>query len=474
MPDARVDLSRYRLAFHIAPERGWLNDPNGLCQYRGLYHAFYQYNPLWPDADTKYWRHMVSKDLVHWHDEGTALVTDIPEDRTGVYSGSALIEPGVASDGGDLMCLYYTGNVIYPGGREAGYDYVHTGREANEILVTSEDGKTFSEKRVLLRNEDYPDVCSRHVRDPKVWEQGGSRYMLLGARNLDDEGFCLLYESSDGIEWDLRSQIRSHGQLGFMWECPNIVQIGARDYLAICPQGLESEELRWQNRFQAGYIPLAGSILDTVVVDEGAFVEWDHGYDFYAPQVFVDDNGRQILLGWMGSFGDTWTAAPHGLGWCHCLTVPRELTVGADGLLRQLPVGEIDALRKERVALEPEVSHAFAAHRLDIELSGIEGEGNLTLGGVLRMEHAGGKLTVSFFDDQVAAGRPSRSVPLDSLYDLRILVDTSAVEIYANGGSTVFSTRWFPTQDRLTVSHTFQAAEARAHLLEDAMAGAFA
>ena len=204
MPDARVDLSRYRLAFHIAPERGWLNDPNGLCQYRGLYHAFYQYNPLWPDADTKYWRHMVSKDLVHWHDEGTALVNDIPEDRTGVYSGSALIEPGAASDGGDLMCLYYTGNVIYPGGLEAGYDYVHTGREANEILVTSEDGKTCSEKRVLLRNEDYPDVCSRHVRDPKVWEQGGSRYMLLGARNLDDEGFCLLYEASDCIEWYLR------------------------------------------------------------------------------------------------------------------------------------------------------------------------------------------------------------------------------------------------------------------------------
>ncbi|MBR1828665.1 MAG: glycoside hydrolase family 32 protein [Atopobiaceae bacterium] len=473
MPD-RNDLSRYRLSFHIAPEHGWLNDPNGLCQFRGQYHAFYQYNPLWPQKDTKHWRHVVSADLVHWHDEGTALVTDIPEDRSGVYSGSALIVPCAASDGGDLMCLYYTGNVVYPGGKEAGYDYVHTGREANEILVTTEDGQTYSEKRVLLRNDDYPDVCTQHVRDPKVWEQAGAAYVLLGARNLDDVGFCLLYESADGIEWRLRSQIRSREKLGYMWECPNIVQLGGHDFLAICPQGLEEQELCWQNKNQAGYIPLTESVLDATVVDGDAFVEWDHGYDFYAPQVFVDDAGRQILIGWMGSFGDPWTAAPRGLDWCHCLTVPRELTIGADGLLRQLPVAEYDALRKECVELAPGVAHSFADHRLDIVLAGIKGEGCLTLDGALELACADGKLSVRFLDEEVTAGRPARSVLLDSLKDLRILVDTSAVEIYANGGSTVFSTRWFPTAEQLSVRHTFDVSQAEAYLLEDALENVFA
>ena len=35
----------YRLKLHLTPPAGWLNDPNGLCQYHGTYHAFYQYVP---------------------------------------------------------------------------------------------------------------------------------------------------------------------------------------------------------------------------------------------------------------------------------------------------------------------------------------------------------------------------------------------------------------------------------------------
>ena len=27
--------------FHITPERGWMNDPNGLVEYKGVYHVFY-------------------------------------------------------------------------------------------------------------------------------------------------------------------------------------------------------------------------------------------------------------------------------------------------------------------------------------------------------------------------------------------------------------------------------------------------
>lgn len=465
---------RYRLAFHIAPQKGWLNDPNGLCQFKGMYHAFFQYNPEWPLRETKHWRHFVSDDLFHWHDEGTALVTDIPEDRSGVYSGSALVEQGAAPDGGDLMCLYYTGNVIYPGGEAAGYDYVHSGREANEVLVTSEDGVTYSSKHVLLRNADYPDVCTKHVRDPKVWLQDGERYMLLGARDLDDEGFCLLYQSDDGVEWHIKSQIYSQQKLGFMWECPNIVQLDGHDFLAICPQGLPTEELRWQNTWQAGYIPLTASILDTVLVDDQAFVEWDHGYDFYAPQTFVDDAGRAILIGWMGTFDCSWTSAPNDLSWCHCLTVPRELVMGDDGLLRQLPVKEIESLRTASHTLRADESLELDAHRADIVIEGIAGGGSLALDDALEASYVDGLLTVRFLDEAVAAGRPERSVPLDALHDLRVLVDTSAVELYANGGSCVFSTRWFPTRDALSIRTTFPARAITVHELDDAMALAFA
>ena len=467
------DLSRYRLGLHIAPKEGWINDPNGLCQFRGAYHAYFQYNPEWPERDTKHWRHFVSTDLFHWHDEGTALVTDIPEDRSGVYSGSVYVAPGMAPDGGDLMCLYYTGNVVYPGGVEAGYDYVHTGREANEILVTTDNGVDYSMKHVLLRNSDYPNVCTEHVRDPKAWEQNGKLYMLLGARDLDDEGFCLLYESADGVEWSIKSQIYSQEQFGYMWECPNIVQINGHDFLAVCPQGLEHEALRWQNRWQSGYFPLPASIMDTVLIDQETFVEWDHGYDFYAPQTFVDDAGRSILIGWMGGFDKEWTAAPHGLDWCHCLTVPRELTVTADGRLRQWPVAELDTLRGEKHGLAQGEAVTLGAYLADIELKGIAGTGALTLDDALEISFADGLMAVRFLDEAVAAGRPQRQVPMDTLSDLRVIVDTSAIEIYANDGAEVFSTRWFPEGDALSVRSTFATQAANVWPLENALANAF-
>ena len=31
----------YREKLHLMPPVGWLNDPNGLCQLNGIYHAFF-------------------------------------------------------------------------------------------------------------------------------------------------------------------------------------------------------------------------------------------------------------------------------------------------------------------------------------------------------------------------------------------------------------------------------------------------
>lgn len=63
------------------------------------------------------------------------------------------------------MYLYY---IIRVKPEDGGFDYIRTGREANTVLVVSEDGGSFSPKKELMRNRDYPADVTCHARDLKV------------------------------------------------------------------------------------------------------------------------------------------------------------------------------------------------------------------------------------------------------------------------------------------------------------------
>ena len=79
---------RQRPIYHFMPRRNWMNDPNGLIQWQGVYHIFYQHNPnaaVWGDM---HWGHATSTDLVHWHHEPIALApTPDSPDADGCWSG---------------------------------------------------------------------------------------------------------------------------------------------------------------------------------------------------------------------------------------------------------------------------------------------------------------------------------------------------------------------------------------------------
>ena len=156
---------------------------------------------------------------------------------------------------GEVMRLFYTGNVMDETHPEA--DGIDVGREAYEVMVTSEDGLTFSPKCVVLKLNDYPGTCTNHVRDPKVWEQDGALRMLLGARERDaaagctkpadercDSGAVLVYDSIDCDEsWTLHSVVRGTNALGhreafgYMWEYPFLVQLDGQEFLSVCRRG---------------------------------------------------------------------------------------------------------------------------------------------------------------------------------------------------------------------------------------------
>ena len=243
---------RFRQKLHLMPPTGWLNDPNGLCQFKGIYHAFFQYSPFNATGGLKMWGHYTSRDMIEWKYEGVSLYPDQPFDCHGVYSGSAFIEDG-------KMYLYYTGNVKLEDGE---FDYIRTGREANTVLVVSEDGEHFGRKRELMRNSDYPQDLTCHVRDPKVWKENGMYYMVQGARTQKDEGKVLIFESEDQLNWIYKSDVKTAERFGYMWECPDYFETEGRKILSTSVQGLEGGVWDARNVYQSGYFLRAGAVVD--------------------------------------------------------------------------------------------------------------------------------------------------------------------------------------------------------------------
>lgn len=80
---------RYRPNFHYVNPENTLNDPNGLCHWSGHWHLFYQVRP--PEDERLHWGHAVSEDLVHWRDLPYALG---PGPENDCYSGTTLVEKG--------------------------------------------------------------------------------------------------------------------------------------------------------------------------------------------------------------------------------------------------------------------------------------------------------------------------------------------------------------------------------------------
>ena len=77
---SKVLSDKWRSKYHIMAPIGWINDPNGLCQFKDQYHVFYQYSPLEAKGGMKFWGHYVSKDLVHFEERDIAIYPDIEED----------------------------------------------------------------------------------------------------------------------------------------------------------------------------------------------------------------------------------------------------------------------------------------------------------------------------------------------------------------------------------------------------------
>ncbi|MBX0357988.1 sucrose-6-phosphate hydrolase [Halobacillus sp. Nhm2S1] len=433
-----VEADTYRQNYHHMPPVGLMNDPNGLIQWKGTYHLFYQWMPFDTAHGTKYWGHYTSEDLVNWKHEEIALTPSDWYDKDGVYSGSAIVH-------NDQLHLFYTGNIEGEDGPEAEY----------QCLAMSRDGLNFEKKGVII---ETPNGYSSHFRDPKVWKKGDQWYMVVGAQTVDKQGKAVLFRSNDLYTWEHVGPIAGGhegklGEFGYMWECPDLFELDGTDVLMVCPQGLEAVEMDYANTYQSGYF--LGQWDETAeTFHHEDFRELDRGFEFYAPQTTRDEKGRRILFGWMGvpdQYEQAHPTVEHG--WVHCLTIPRELKWNGERLI-QTPVPELAHMRgpvlmHSSITIENDQKAVRGVQGRSIELN-IDFESLEDMFAIELFQYA----SLSYKDHVVTLSRPHledrsktefRRVRLEKgLKDLRLFIDQSSLEIFINGGEEVFTSRIYP------------------------------
>ncbi|MCI1219339.1 MAG: GH32 C-terminal domain-containing protein [Bifidobacterium sp.] len=467
--------NRWYPKFHIASNGGWINDPNGLCYYRGRWHVYYQLHPYSTQWGPMHWGHVSSADMVTWRREPIAMAPSLEQERDGVFSGSAVI--------GDDSTLrfYYTGHRTLNGG-----DGPDRAKEV-QMLATAQDNNAVH----LTKQGMIVDCPSSKVdcdfRDPKVWKTDGTWYMTFGVSSAAKRGQMWLYTSHDMVEWAFDRVLFEHPDPDvFMLECPDFFPVTGPDgtekwVIGFSAMGSKPHGFMNRNASNAGY--MIGSWTPSEAFQpETEFRLWDCGHNFYAPQSFAAPDGRQLMYGWMSPFART--APMQDDGWCGQLTLPREITLGADNDLHTAPAAEIAGLHADTTNLGPidltaneERVIADDAEAVEIEL-GLDLSHSTAerMGLKIHSTNDGSYIYVAYddqlgrivIDRQTAArgDRGYRAAPLSAAeiasgtVNLRIFVDRSSIEVYVNDGHQVLSSYSYPSEGPRAIELTSESGTA--------------
>ena len=414
----------YRPKIHFSPEKGWMNDPNGMVYVDGVYHFFYQKYPYDTSWGPMHWGHATSRDLIHWEHQPIALY---PDELGFIFSGSAVYDTQNSSEYGTnenppIIAIYTS--------------HHKDGLEQQSIAYSNDKGRHFEKSYLnpVIKNPGISDF-----RDPKAFWNPVRRCWSLVLAAQDRVFF---YASQDMKNWEKTGEFGPEGNhVKGVWECPDLFEIDGQQIMTCCPQGVDQKGYDYQTVYQCGYFPVEFD-LKNKSYSFGKFQEFDKGFDIYATQTFADEAGRRILIGWMGiPDADYDNDATVAYDWIHALTMPRELE-WKDGKILQHPLKEMKDLRKNAFTCELEAFTKWAPADCCFELRlDVEEAKNLEL--KLRED-----VTISWKDGlftlsmgESGRGRKQRFAKVEELSDITIFSDTSAIEIFINNGETVLTTR---------------------------------
>ena len=447
---------QYRPQIHFTPSKNWMNDPNGMVFYDGVYHLFFQYNPQGNSWGNMSWGHATSPDMIHWTEQPVALTRDELGD---IFSGSAVIDKdNTAGFGANAMVALYTSA---------------TEKQQQSIAYSTDGGKNFTRYsgNPVIKNDDD------NLRDPKVfWHEDSQQWIMALAKGW--KMGIEFYGSKDLKTWNHLSTFWTElkGRPSLQWECPDLIQMdykGGKKWVllvSVNPGGpiLGSGTLYFPGEFDG----------TTFTADEREYPLWlDYGMDNYAGVTWSNTGDRLVMLGWMNNWsyaGDV-PCSP----WRSAMTLPRELKLveyEGEPLLTSTVVKEIDKIAKE---WKPAGSgwDAFAAYQLRLTV-GLDQNTTITLS-----NDKGEKLVVEVYGSSrlVAVKRnantgkanfngtfsiPSMQGPICTEGDkvtLDLFVDQSSVELFTQEGTLSITNLVFPSSiyNRLQTSGASVEAQVR-------------
>lgn len=446
----------YRPQLHFTPAAHWINDPNGMVYYKGIYHLFFQYHPYSTNWGPMHWGHATSKDLIHWKEEAIAIY---PDSLGTIFSGSAVVDKNNTSGFGKngqipLVAIFTQHNTA---GEKAGRDDFQN----QSIGFSLDAGKTWEKYSLnpVLKNPGITDF-----RDPKVmWYEPQKKWIMT----LATKDRITFYSSADLKNWKKESEFGADaGFHGGVWECPDLFSLndnGKQVWVLIVninPGG--------PNKGSATQYFL-GDFDGTKFTSASKNAKWiDYGPDEYAGITWSNTGSRKIFLGWMSN----WLYANEvpTIKWRNAMTIPRELKlvrVNNELYIASKPVTEFSAIQskpftvqnivvKDSLDIAKKTGKIKFPCRINLSLDHLN-DFSLVLSNELGEELIIGfdKGQNQYFIDRTKSGETSfqrdfaakHSAPrfaASNKINLSLIIDNSSVELFADDGLTVMTEIFFP------------------------------
>ena len=421
---------RWRPGYHFTVPEGVAIpfDPNGAIFWKGRYHLFYIFQDKRTGRKSDHWGHVSSTDLFHWRHHPTGLLD-------GMYSGNCFLN----DEGTPTMCY-------------------HQVDQGNAMAVALDD--ELNEWRKLDSNPITPPTQQgdeHHGKyrswDPFGWYDGERYYAIFGGQHP-------AIASADALDsqWQYKGDLFAHGLEGVSLDedvsCADLFQLGGKDVLLCISHRMgcryyigdwKSEQFYPESHTQMSWIDNS----------------------FFAPESLQDDSGRRIMWAWLLDFRQYRERLEQG--WSGTMSLPRVLSLNAQGELNIDVPSEIEALRYRpfnqdniNVPSDSEITiEGVASDSLELVLE-FEATEAVEYGvmvcasenGDERTEivyHSGkGELRVDTrFSGAEGSPQAIESAPLrldkNECLKLRVFVDRSVVEVFANRRQAI-ARRIYPTR----------------------------